>query len=216
VRDALRRHRWAIAAIFVASWGWALAWPQGVVTSRSGGAGTMRTRFSDSYTTSSYGYSTRGWGVSGVFQVGTSSVTVERFTDGVKTEVPVAEARAIVLERVPDAFGREGWFVDWGSFALACWLGTLFSVVTSVWWVAFRRPVPAERSPGRVVAGVLGMAIWPTLLLSPAGWSIWRQLGSPKPQTLIVLDPELMIMATVYLVSVIAVRLGRPRSSPAT
>jgi hypothetical protein len=182
VNDALRRHRWAIAAIFVASWGWALAWPHHDYTL---------------IVTSSQRYEAHAWGSLGAIEVGKNRTRVGHLGGD---------------ELAP--LGREGWFVDRGELAVECCLAMFLSVVSSIWWVAFRRPAAPGRSQRRAVAGVLAMAIWPTLVFVPAAWSIWRELGKPTPQTLIVLDPELMIAASVYLVSVIAVRLGRrPPSS---
>lgn len=210
MRDALGRHRRAIAAIFVASWGWALLWPQGTVLGHSGGGGFASPQTGERLG-QSYRYETRGWGVNGVFLVGTNTWKVQRGRGDLATPLPPEEARALIEQHDPRAFGREGWFVDWRAFALACLLGTLYSVVSSIWWVGLRKPVPPGTAPARVLAGVLGMAIWPMFLAAPVAWSMWRRLGSPAPQTLTVIDPELSIMATVYLVSVIAVLLGRPR-----
>lgn len=177
VRDDLRRHRWAVGAIVVASWGWALAWPQGEVTLTS---------------TSSHIYMADGWGVHGAFRKGKNLWRLER--------------------ELPGVGGREGWFVDWQALALACALATLLCVVSSAWWISFRTPAPLGASPGSVAVGVLGLAIWPALLGIGPVVGAWRQLGSVGPQGVTALHPEWMLVGTLYLVSVIAVRLGRPAS----
>lgn len=205
VRAAVRRHRWVVAAIFVASWGWALAWPQGRHS------GPRDVFFTDDGHKATVDYATRGWGLHGVVLVGTYTWRLEweGFED--LGPLPPAEARAIIERSQPNAFGREGWFIDLDALGMACWAATLISVFSSTWWIALRRPLPPGMTRTTTAARLVKLAIWPTVLGTTIGLWLWNQLGRVAPPAVALLRPEWMLLGTLFVVSMGAVWLATPR-----
>ncbi|MBX3468466.1 MAG: hypothetical protein KF878_16460 [Planctomycetes bacterium] len=123
---------------------------------------------------------------------------------------PALEAE--VLRRFPDAASPVGWHMDGSALAASAWLGSIFFLLTSAWWLVVRSR-PHEPSLRRALLTTLGLSLWPWLLGTSLSWFLWGRAGRPMPAVPLLVDPHLLLSGTALLLSACLVHLLRPRDA---